>query len=109
MLGRGRRVAVEADGLALGNVGQTLDLELLSLRLEVSPRLLPGFDGFLEDLVLLGDLAHLLLELREVVGGEAVLQVKVVVETLVRRRADVERQVAAVRCFGPVGVPADVE
>ena len=86
-------VLEEADGFALGDVGEALDLELLARALEVGQRLGAGLDALLEDLVLLGDLAHLLLDLGEVVGGEAVLQVEVVVEALVGGRADVEQGV----------------
>jgi hypothetical protein len=41
-------------------------------------------------LVLVGDLFHLRLELGEILGGQLVLKIDVVVEAGVRRRADVE-------------------
>ena len=86
-------VLEEADGLALGDVAQALDLEGLALALEVGQRLLAGLDRLLEDLVLLGDLAHLLLDLREIVWGEAVLQFEVVVEALFGGRPDVQQRI----------------
>ena len=86
-------VLKEADGLALRNVSQTLNLEGLSLALEIGQRFGAGLDGLLEDLVLLGDLPHLLLDLGEVFRSEAVLQFEVVVEAFVRGRADVQQRI----------------
>ena len=86
-------VLEEADGFPLGDVAHALHLEGLPLAFEVGQGLGAGFDRLLEDLVLLGDLAHLLLDLREIVGGEAVLQFEVIVETLFGGRPDVQQRV----------------
>ena len=86
-------VLEEADGLALRDVSQTLHLEGLSLALEIGQRFGAGLDGLLEDLVLLGDLPHLLLDLGEVFRSEAVLQVEIIVEAFVRGRADVQQRI----------------
>lgn len=86
-------VLEEANGLTLGDVAHALHFEGLTLALEVGQRLGPRLDRLLEDLVLLGDFAHLLFDLREIVGGEAVLQFKVVVEPLFGGRPYVQQRI----------------
>ena len=87
-------VLVKRDGLALGNVGEAADLVALLADL------LDDADGFVagdllagEGLVLGDDLLHLGLDLREVLGGQLVVEVDVVIEAGLRRRADVELRV----------------
>jgi hypothetical protein len=83
-------ILVEGDGLALGNVGQALDLVALAHVLDDAGGLFARDLGALELLVLGHDFAHLGLDFHEVLGGQAVLQVEVVVETVVGGRTDVE-------------------
>ena len=87
-------VLVEGDGLALGNVGKTAEL------VAFLADLLDDADGFVatdlfarEGLVLGDDLLHFGLDLREVLGGQLVVEVDVVIEAGLRRRADVELRV----------------
>jgi len=84
-------VLVEGDFFALGNVGEAAQLvALLAALLDDGDGLFAG--DFLADkgLVLVGDLLHLGLDLQQVVGGEFVVEVDVIVEPGVGRRADVE-------------------
>ena len=84
-------VPVEGDGLALGHVRQATELEGdLAALTEQLLGLGPGALETLELLVLLGDAPHLLLDLDQVLGGEVMRQVEVVIETLVGGRADVQ-------------------
>jgi hypothetical protein len=84
-------VLVEGDFLALGDVGEAAELvALLAALRDDGDGLLAGDFLAQEGLVLVGDLLHLGLELHEVVGGQFVLQIDVVVEPGVGRRTDVE-------------------
>ena len=84
-------VLVERDLLALRNVGEAPELvAFLAAGTDDLHRLLAGNLLAQEWLVFIGDLAHLRLKADEVLRGEAVVQVDVVVEPGVGRRADVE-------------------
>ena len=84
-------VLVERNFFALGNVGETAEfVALLAARLDDLDGLLAGDLLAVKALVFIGDLFHLGLELHEVVGGEFVIEVDVVVEPGVRGRTDVE-------------------
>ena len=84
---------VERDRLALGDVREALDLVGLAASLEELPRLLARHLDALEGVVRLRDLGHLGLDRGEVLLAEAVLEVEVVVESVVRRGSDVELRV----------------
>ena len=86
-------VLEEADGLTLGDVAHALHLEGLTLALEIGQRLGPGLNRLLEDLVLLGDLPHLLLDLGKVFRSEAVLQVEIVVKAFFCRGTNVQQRI----------------
>ncbi len=89
-------ILVERDLLALGDVIQQVDLELARGRafaqaceapaLGERQRLLAADLDLLEGLVLLHDLLHLGLDLLEIVRGDAVLELEVVVESVLDRR-----------------------
>ncbi len=84
-------VGVERDLLALGDVGQAAQLEaFLAARLDDLDGFLAGDFLAVKALVLVRDLFHLGLDLREVVHGQLVVEVDVVIEAGVGRRADVE-------------------
>src|SRR5207245_676246 len=55
------------------------------------PGLLAGLDRFLEDLIFLHHFFHFLLDFREIFRRETMAgQIEVVIEALIRRRADIE-------------------
>ena len=83
-------VAVETNRLTLRDVGQPPHLKDLSSRFEPLPGLISAH--FLADkrLIFLGHLGHLRLDLGKVLLREAVLQLEVVVEPCLRRRADIQ-------------------
>jgi len=84
-------VLVEGDGLARRDVAEAADLVgVLAALAEQFLGLLAGALEALELLVLLGDAAHLFLDLHEVLGRERMVEVEVVVEAVVRGRPDVE-------------------
>ena len=84
-------VLVERDLLALGDVGEPAELvALLAAGPDDLGGLLAGDLPADERLVLVGDLLHLGLDPREVLGRQLVVEVDVVVEPGVGRRADVE-------------------
>src|ERR1017187_396495 len=83
-------VLVERDLLPLGYVGKAAELvALLAAGLDDFGGLLPGDLLAQERLVLVGDLLHLGLEPHEVLGGQLVVEIDVVVEPRVGRGADV--------------------
>ena len=65
-------------------------LELVRLVGEFRARLVLGHDAALESLALPDDAVHLLLDGLQVVGGEGLLDVEVVVEAVGDRRTDAE-------------------
>jgi hypothetical protein len=73
-------VAVEGDRLALGNVGEALELELSSHLAEDLPRFLAVHLDPLEAGVFRQDLAHLRFDRREVFTGERLFAAEVVLE-----------------------------
>jgi hypothetical protein len=84
-------VGVEGDFLALRDVGEAAELvALLAAGLDDLDGLLARDLLAVKALVLVGDLLHLGLELGEILGGQLVVEVDVVVEAGVRRRPDVE-------------------
>ena len=84
-------VLIKGNRLAGRDVAQAADLvgDLPALADELL-RLFAGALEALELLVLLGDAAHLLLDLHEVFGREGVVEVEVVVEAIVGRRPDIQ-------------------
>ena len=87
--------AGDLDARALGVVGagaalEADQLELVGLVLELVDGVGIGGDPALEALVLLDDLAHRGLDLDQVLGHERGLDVEVVVEAVLDRRADAE-------------------
>ena len=89
----GQLRAADLDGGALGVVGAALEADQLQLvRLVRELGLRVGVADLAAGEVLPGadDLLHLLLERREVLGGEGPLGVEVVVEAVLDRRADAE-------------------
>ena len=84
-------VLIKRDGLAGGDVAETADLVgVLAAFADQLLGFLAGALEALELLVLLGDAAHLLLDLHEVLGRESVVEVEVVVEAVVGGRSDVQ-------------------
>ncbi len=84
-------VFVERDGLALGDVGEAAEfIALLAAGADDGLGLLAGDLFAAEGLVFVDDLLHLGLEAHEVVVGEFVLQIDVVVEAGLGGRTDVE-------------------
>jgi hypothetical protein len=89
-------VAEERDGLARRDVGQALDLVApLVHGGDEAQRLLARDLGALELLILGDDRLHLRLDLRKILGREAVGHLEVVVEALVGGGADVELDLGA--------------
>ena len=84
-------ILVERNFFALGDVGETAEfVALLAARLDDLDGFLAGDFFAVEALVFIGDLFHLGLEFYEVIGGEFVVEIDVVVEPGVRGRTDVE-------------------
>jgi len=81
---------VQADRLALGDVRQALQLVLLAALGHHVPDFRAGLFLAHEGGVFGDDLGHFGLDRGEILGRQAVLQVEIVVETVVRVRADVE-------------------
>ncbi len=87
-------VLIERDCLAFGNVGKAADfVAFLPAALDQRDGLVARDFAAGEHLAFRGDLAHLLLDAREILGREFMLQVDVVVEARVGRRPDVEFRV----------------
>ena len=87
-------VLVERDLLALGNVGQPAELVALLAARPDDLRRLPARDLLPHKrLVLVGDLLHLGLDPHQVLGGELVLEIDVVVEPGVGRGTDVQLRI----------------
>ncbi len=97
----GRRVKVvvdgqlgpaDLDGLFGADIGSRAlerdQLQLVGLARELVASLLVGDDPAAEQLALLDDLAHLLLDRLQVIGAEWLGDVEVVVEAVLDRRAD---------------------
>src|SRR6185436_11768189 len=84
-------ILIERNLFALGNVRKTAELvAFLTARHDDLDGLLAGDFLAVERLVFFGDLLHLGFELYEVVGGEFVIEIDVVIETRVRGRSDIE-------------------
>ncbi|CAI8430745.1 MAG: Uncharacterised protein [Rhodospirillaceae bacterium] len=79
---------VERDGLALGQIFDQLDLELLALGLEQRDGFVPADHLPLKGCVAGDHLVHLRLDHLEVVGGEGLFPVEIVVKAVFDRRAD---------------------
>ncbi|CAB4733347.1 unannotated protein [freshwater metagenome] len=91
----GQLAATDLDRGALGalRARATLEadqLDLVGLVLELAERVGIGGDPALEALALLDDLAHRGLDLRQVIGHEGHVDVEVVVEAVLHRRADAQ-------------------
>ena len=84
-------VLIKRDGLAGGDVAETADLVgVLATLKDQFLGFLAGALEALELLVLLGDAAHLFLDLHQVLGREGMVEVEVVVEAVVGGRSDVQ-------------------
>ena len=81
-------LVVELDVLALRNGVDELDLEQLALGAEELLGLVARFRRLAEGLVALDDLAHLLLDRREILRREGLVAEKVVIEAVFDDRAD---------------------
>ena len=81
-------LAIELQLLIGGNGVDQLDLERFALLLEEALRLLARDDGLRERLVAGDDLAHALLDRREILGRERLVAEEVVVEAVLDHRAD---------------------
>ena len=84
-------VLIEGDGLASRDVAEAADL--VSVLAALADQFLGFLAGALEAfelLVLLGDAAHLFLDLHQVFGREGVVEVEVVIEAVLGGRPDVQ-------------------
>src|SRR5439155_25249919 len=79
-------VLIKRNRLAFGNVRQALDLVFLAAPFEKYLGLFAALDRFLESLVLLHDLLHLLLDFREILRRESMARhIKIVIKALIGR------------------------
>ena len=85
-----RPVGVEGDLLVLGDQVERLDLVLLPPALEDPARLVPAHGALRDRGRALGDAAHLLLDLAQLLLGERLGQVEVVVEAVLDRGTEPE-------------------
>jgi|GEM_PF-3437342 len=84
-------VLVEGDFFALGDISETAEfVAFLAAGLDDLDGLFAGDFLAEERLVFVGDFFHLRFELREILGGEFVVEIDVVIETRVGRRPDIE-------------------
>ena len=81
-------LAIKLEVLAWRDRVDQFDLERLALGLEKALRLLARDHSFHERLVARDDLAHALLDCREVLGGERLGAVEVVIEAVLDHRSD---------------------
>ena len=93
-------LAVELDVLVRRNGVDQLDLEGLALPLEEALGLVARDDRLPERLVARDDLAHALLDRREILGRERLGAVEVVVEAVLDHRADRHLRVRPQRLHG---------
>ena len=81
-------LTVELDLLVGRNRVDQLDLERFALLLEEGLRLVPRYDGLRERPVAGDNLAHALLDRREILGGERLGTIEVVVIAVLDHRPD---------------------
>ena len=89
----GQRAAADLDRLLVRRRGPALkpdQLKFVGLGREFGSRLVVGHDPAAEALTLLYDLPHFKFKIFKIFGGESFLNVEVVIEAILDRRADAE-------------------